>query len=53
MKYNEVLITLKHLETIKCNVKNLNKMMKMKVKGKCHFYFKNLILPLTTRVCIS
>jgi hypothetical protein len=49
MKSNEVGITLKHPETIKGNAKNLSKRMKMKVKGECHFYFKNLILPLITR----
>jgi hypothetical protein len=50
MKSNEVGTTLKHLETINGNVKNLSKMMKMKDKGECHFYFKNSILPLITRV---
>jgi hypothetical protein len=29
---------------------NLSKRMKMKDKGECHFYFKNLILPLITKV---
>jgi hypothetical protein len=44
MKSNEVGTTLKHPETINGNVKNLSKrmkMMKMKDKGECHFYFKN------------
>jgi hypothetical protein len=50
MKSNEVGTTLKHPETINGNVKNLSKRMKMKDKGECHFYFKNLILPLITRV---
>jgi hypothetical protein len=50
MKSNEVGTTIKHLETINGNVKNLSKRMKMKDKGQCHFYFKNLILPLITRV---
>jgi hypothetical protein len=50
MKFNEagLGITHKHPETINGNVKNLSKMMKMKDKGDCHFYFKNLILPLIT-----
>jgi hypothetical protein len=34
MKSNEVGTTLKHLETINGNVKNLSKMMKMKDKGE-------------------
>ena len=38
MKSNEVGTTLKHLETINGNVKNLSKRMKMKDKGECHFY---------------
>jgi hypothetical protein len=50
MKSNEVGTTLKHPETINGNVKNLSKRMKMKDKGECHFYFKNLTLPLITRV---
>jgi hypothetical protein len=50
MKSNEVGTTPKHPETINGNVKNLSKRMKMKDKGECHFYFKNLILPLITRV---
>jgi hypothetical protein len=45
MKSNEVGTTLKHLETINGNVKNLSKRIKMKDKGECHFY-----LPLITRV---
>jgi hypothetical protein len=49
MKSNEVGTTLKHPETINGNVKNLSKRMKMKEKGECHFYFKNLILPLITQ----
>jgi hypothetical protein len=49
MKSNEVGNTLKHPETINGNVKNLSKRMKMKDKGECHFYFKNLMLPLITR----
>jgi hypothetical protein len=48
MKSNEVGTTLKHPETINGNVKNLSKRMKMKYKGECHFYFKNLTLPLIT-----
>ena len=39
MKSDEVGTTLKHPETINGNVKNLS-------KRKCHFYFKNLTLPL-------
>ena len=39
MKSNEVGTTLKHTETINGNVKNLSKMMKMKDKGECQFYF--------------
>jgi hypothetical protein len=50
MKSNEVGTTLKHPETINGNDKNLSKRMKMKDKGECHFYFKNLTLPLITRV---
>jgi hypothetical protein len=50
MKSNEVGTTLKHPETINGNVKNLSKRMEMKDKGECHFYFKNLTLPLNTRV---
>jgi hypothetical protein len=50
MKSNEVGTTLKHPETINGNVKNLSKRMKMKDKGECHFYFKNLTLPFITRV---
>ena len=46
MKSNEVETTLKHPETINGNVKNLSK----SDKGECHFYFKNLTLPLITRV---
>jgi hypothetical protein len=34
MKSNEVGTTLKHLETINGNVKNLSKRMKMKDKGE-------------------
>ena len=49
MKSNEVGTTLKHPEKINGNVKNLIKSMKMKDKGECHFYFKNLTLPLNTR----
>ena len=45
MKSNEVGTTLKHLESFHGNVKNLSKTMKMKHKGECHFYFKNLRLP--------
>jgi hypothetical protein len=36
MKSNEVGTTLKHLETINGNVKNLSKRMKMKDIGECH-----------------
>jgi hypothetical protein len=52
MKSNEVGTTLKHPETINGNVKNLSKMMKMKVLylSFSSFYFKNLTLPLITRV---
>jgi hypothetical protein len=50
MKSNKVGTTLKHPETINGNVKNLSKRMEMKDKGECHFYFKNLTLPLNTRV---
>jgi hypothetical protein len=59
MKSNEVGTTLKHLETINGNVKNLIKMLKMKDKDEnlsksdillylsfSSFYFKNLTLPL-------
>jgi hypothetical protein len=48
MKSNEVGTTLKHSETINGNVKNLSKRMKMKEFSS--FYFKNLTLPLITRV---
>ena len=44
MKSNEVGTTLKHPKTINGNVKNLSKRI-MK-----SFYFKNLTLPLITRV---
>ena len=37
MKSDEVGTTLKHLETINDNVKNLSKMMKMKDKEECQF----------------
>jgi hypothetical protein len=51
MKSNEVGTTLKHPETINGNVKNLSKRMKMKdIFHFHHFYFKNLTLPLITRV---
>ena len=50
MKSSEVGTTLKHLETINGNAKNFSKRMKMKDKGECHFYLKNLTLPLITRV---
>jgi hypothetical protein len=57
MKSNEVGTTLKHPETINGNVKNLSKRMKMKDKSVIllylsfsSFYFKNLTLPLITRV---
>jgi hypothetical protein len=53
MKSNEVGTTLKHPETINGNVKNLSKRMKMKGKGECHFYFKNLILPLISILLAS
>ena len=46
MKSDEVGTTLKHLESFHGNAKNLSKMMEMKDKGECHFYFKNLTLPL-------
>jgi hypothetical protein len=36
MKSIEVGTTLKHLEIINGNVKNLSKRMKIKDKGKCH-----------------
>jgi hypothetical protein len=47
MKSNEVGTTLKHPETINDNVKNLSKRMTLKENVT---YFKNLILPLITRV---
>ena len=50
MKSNLVGTALKHLESFDGNVKNLSKRMKMKDKGECHFYFKNLALPLITKV---
>jgi hypothetical protein len=50
MKSNEVGTTLKHPKTINGNLKNLSKRMKMKDKGECHFYFKNLALPLIPKV---
>ena len=37
MKSNEVETTLKHLESFHGNVKNLSKMMKMKMKGNVTF----------------
>jgi hypothetical protein len=53
MKSNEVGTTLKHSETINGNVKNLSKRMKMKDKGECHFYLKNLILALISILLAS
>jgi hypothetical protein len=52
MKSNEVGTTLKHPETINGNVKNLSKRMKMRSEplSFSSFYFKNLTLPLITRV---
>jgi hypothetical protein len=51
MKSNEVGTTLKHPETINGNFKNLSKRMKMKdYHSFSSFYFKNLTLPLITRV---
>ena len=50
MKSGEVGTNLKHPETINGNVKNLSKMIKNERQGKCHFYIKNLILPMITRV---
>ena len=49
MKSNEVGTTLKNPKTINGNVKNLSKMMKNNFKFSS-FYFKNLTLPLITRV---
>ena len=37
--------TLKQPKSFHGNVKNLSKRMKMKDKGECLFYFKNLTLP--------
>ena len=45
MKSNEGETTLKHPKSFHGNIKNLSKSMKMKNKGECHFYFKNLALP--------
>lgn len=45
MKSNEAKTTLKHPDSFHGNTKNLSKMMKMKDKGECHFYFKNFTLP--------
>ena len=53
MKSNEVGTTLKHPETINGNVKNLSKsdiLLDFDFQGECYFYFKNLTLPLITRV---
>jgi hypothetical protein len=50
MNSDEVGTTLKHPETINGNVKNLSKRMKKERKRKCHFYFKNLTLPVITRL---
>jgi hypothetical protein len=47
MKSNEVGTTLKHPKTINANVKNLSKRMNISFSS---FYFKNLVLPLITRV---
>jgi hypothetical protein len=41
MKSNEVGTTLKHLETINGNVKNLSKRMKMKDKEEFYITIKN------------
>jgi hypothetical protein len=46
MKSNEIGTILQHPETINGNVKNLI----TGDKGECHFYFKNLTLPLITWV---
>jgi len=46
MKSDEVGTTLKQPKSFHGNVKNLSKRMEMKGKGECHFYFKNLTLPL-------
>jgi hypothetical protein len=48
MKSNEVGTTLKHPETINGNVKNLSDILLY--LSFSSFYFKNLILPLITRV---
>jgi hypothetical protein len=51
MKSNEVGTTLKHPETINGNVKNLSKRMNILLYlSFSSFYFKNLTLPLITRV---
>jgi len=46
LKFGDVGTTLKHPDSFHGNVKNLSISMKMKDKGECHFYFKNLTLPL-------
>ena len=45
MKSDQAGTTLKHPESFHGNVKNLSKRMKMKDKGECLIYFKNLTLP--------
>ena len=46
MKSDEVGTTLKNLETINGNVKNLSEMIVNERKGNVNFYFKNLTLAL-------
>jgi hypothetical protein len=46
IKSDEVGTTLKHLETINGNAKNLSKRIRRKYKGNVNFYFKNSTLPL-------
>jgi ferritin len=50
MKSNEFGTTLKHLETINGNVKNLSERMKMKDKDKVTFSFIFHFHPFTLRI---
>jgi hypothetical protein len=44
MKSNEFGTTLKHLETINGNAKNLSKRIEKEYKGDCRFYFNEIDL---------
>jgi len=46
MKFVEVGTPLKHPGTINGDIKNLSKRIENERYKECHFYFKNLMLPL-------